>query len=331
MRKIGTSGGIAAKSKTYREGWFTATRSSADSDFKFTLEGSTAISGLYDAVDLKEAYVADSNGSKVLHAVEFDGGQRDNFYSPSRLIASGIDASVTTVRAKVSYFEWGTGGDYFSANSYDIADSTWFDYGDIPTFVSRQTGAAFELHDYFDFRSKLDPEAASMSASDRFELPRSGDQISHGVELYNTRIDNIVLTYNTDTFAPILYVKKGEEAQEPITPTSGSNEMVLFSYLLNGNTKNINDALFAAQRYPRYTMRDIDAVNERVSRLEETVSLTALEAEASNLVELNSSGMVRSKTGFFVDDFTKGLALTASEVSQNFIDDESFITQNSGY
>ena len=327
VRKIGTSSGIAAKSKTYREGWFTATRSSADSDFKFTLEGSTAISGLYDAVDLKEAYVADSNGSKVLHAVEFDGGQRDNFYSPSRLIASGIDASVTTVRAKVSYFEWGTGGDYFSANSYDIADSTWFDYGDIPTFVSRQTGAAFELHDYFDFRSKLDPEAASMSASDRFELPRSGDQISHGVELYNTRIDNIVLTYNTDTFAPILYVKKGEEAQEPIMPTSGSNEMVLFSYLLNGNTKNINDAAFAAQRYPRYTMRDIDAVNERVSRLEETVSLTALEAEASNLVELNSSGMVRSKTGFFVDDFTKGFALTASEVSQNFIDDESFITQ----
>jgi hypothetical protein len=327
VRKIGTSGGIAAKSKTYNEGWFTATRSSADSDFKFTLEGGSAISGLYDGVELLEAYTEDSNGSKVLHAVEFDGGQRDNFYSPSRLIASGIDAAVTTVRAKVSYFEWGAGGDYFSANSYDIADSTWFDYGDIPTFVSRQTGTSYELHDYFDFRSKLDPTAASMSASDRFELPRSGDQISHGVETYNTRIDNVVLTYDGDTFAPILYVKKGEEAQEPLLPTAGVNEMVLFSYMLGGNTKNVNDALFAAQRYPRYTMSDIDAVNERVKRLEETVSLSVLEAEASNLIELDGTGNVRSKTGFFVDDFTKGLALTASEVSPNYIDDASFITQ----
>ena len=46
------------------------------------------------------------------------------------------------------------------------------------------------------------------------------------------------------------------------------------------------------------------------------------------LVELDSDGNVRSKTGFFVDDFSGGMNLTSSSTTPDFIDDENVITES---
>ena len=321
---------LSEKTKTYREDWFTATKTtdSVGTRFLFTLKGGTALSNLYDGVELLEAYDSDSDGSNILRQLEFDGGQRDNYYGPASLIPQGQASSVDTIRAKVAYFEWSAGGDYFAPNSYNLTDSTWFDYGDIPTYQSRIDGQIYPLHNYFDFRQKLDPLANNASASDYFEYPRDGDQISHGVVYYNQRIDQIVLGYTKDTYKPLIIVNSGEEALQPTFPSQQENQMVLYNIMLGGNTKNIADVMIAAERYPRYTMSDIDDLRSRISNLEETVSLSFIENEAQNLIELGADGTVRSKTGFFVDDFTKGLALTASSVTPNFIDDPSWITQS---
>jgi len=349
VKKFDASG-VAPKTKTYREKWFTFKRSTVDSAFSSLnlVEGpfldytdstdttTHTLTTLYDGVDILEAYAIDSAtvpqdrskfGSSVLHSVEFDGGQRDNFYGPVFLRPDGVDAKDSAIRAKIGYFEWGGGGNYFSVNSYNITDSTWFDYGDIPNYVSRATGNGYPLHDYLDFRSKLDPLSSSGSASDRFDLPRDGDDIQYGAQLYNNRIDHVVVGYN-EKFKPMIMVNKGEEALQPIPPTEKQNQMVLFDVALAGNTKNINDLAFNRRRYRGYKMTDVNDIERRVARLEETVSLTALEQEASNLVELTSTGEVRSKTGFFVDDFTKGYALTGSTISNEFIDDASFATSS---
>ena len=311
----------APRSKTYREAWYDATRTSPDSDFTFA-------AGLYDGVRLISAFDSDSDGSIVLHGVEFDGGQRDNYYGPVVLRPDNVGADVTTIRAKVGYFEWGANADFFSVNSYDLDDSTWFDYGDIPTYVSRQSGQEYELHNYLDFRSKLDPNAASMSATtDRFELPRDGDGIAYGVQFYNNRFDQVCLTYD-DRFQAKLVINRGEEAQQPVPPTENQGEMVLFDVALSGNTKNTADLRFARRTYKSYKMTDINGLESRVARLEETVSLSFLEQEATNLVELDGAGNVRSKTGFFVDDFTKGYALTASQAVNEFVDDPSQTTSS---
>lgn len=311
----------APRSKTYREGWFDATRTTDSSGEHFSF------SNLFDGVSLIEAYKTDSSGVELTHSVEFDGGQRDNFYGPVVLRPDGVPSNVSTIRAKVGYFEWGSNADFFSVNSYDLEDSTWFDYSDIPTYVSRQSGEAFELHDVLDFRPKLSPGVEYQGSSDRFEMPRDGDQIIYGVQHYNNRIDHVALTYDDEYKAKIV-VNKGDEGQDPLPPGEKQKEMVLFDIAYNGNTKTVADLAFNRRTYRGYKMTDINDLESRLSRLEETVSLSFLEQEASNLVELTGSGAVRSKTGFFVDDFTKGMALTASTLSNEFIDDASFATSS---
>lgn len=317
---------LGPKSKTYAENWFDFSRTSPDSDFTVDPASITA-SELYDGVSLIAAFDTDSSGSKVLHQVKFDGGQRDNYYGPVTLVPDGVAAAVTSIRAKVGYFTWGAGGQFFSANSYDIEDSTWFDYGDIPTYISQKTGKAYPLHNYLDFRSKLDPSASYMSASDRFRLPRNDDQINYGVEFYNHRVDHVVLKYDGD-FKPVIAVNQGAESLQPVPPGEKRGEMVLFDVALGGNTKSATDLVWNRRQYRGFKMNDIHDIERRVARLEETVSLSALEQEASNLVELDENGNIRSKTGFFVDDFTKGYAFTGSIISNEFIDDHSFATSS---
>ena len=313
----------APKSKTYREGWFDATRTSAGDSAGDVFE----FNNFYDGVQLLEAYAVDSNGPEVTHAVEFDGGQRDNYYGPVQLRPEGVEKGITAIKAKIGYFEWGAGGDFFSVNSYDVEDSVWFDYGNIPEYVSRTSGDAYVLHNQLDFRSKLDPRATTMTATDRFELPRDGDQIQYGVQFYNHRLDHVALGYD-DNYDAVIIINQGEESQQPVPPTEKQNEMVLFDVALPGNTKNANDLTWNRRQYRSYKMTDVNDIERRIARLEETVSLSSLEQEASSLVELNADGSVRSKTGFFVDDFTKGYALTASTINGEFIDDASFATSS---
>lgn len=314
------------KSKTYSENWFDFSRTSPDSDFTIDPLSITA-NELYDGISLIAAYDSDSAGSNVLHQVAFDPGQRDNYYGPVKLIPDGVAAAVTDIRAKVAYFTWGSGGDFFSVNSYDIEDSTWFDYGDIPNYVSNKSGRIYPLHNYLDFRSKLDPDSSAMTSGDRFRLPRNDDQINYGVQFYNHRLDHVVLKYDGD-FRPVVAVNQGEESLQPVPPGEKKGEMVLFDVALGGNTKSSSDLSWNRRQYRGFKMNDIHDIERRVARLEETVSLTALEQEASNLVELDADGNIRSKTGFFVDDFTKGYAFTASIINNSFIDDASFATSS---
>jgi len=317
--------------KQYREDWFDAVRVQGDSTSygvdKFEVPG---LSGgkLYDGIRLVSAFDSDSAGSNLLTSLSFDDGQRDNYYGPVVLRPEGtqVSQSVSSVRCKIGYMEWQGTGDFISVNSYDITDSTWFDYGDIPTFTSRSSGEDILLHDHLDFRPKLDPQE-NLATGTRFDMPRDGDNILYDVEFYNSRVDQVVLTYD-DQYKAQVIVNSGEEAEQPVPPNDKPNQMVLFDIMLNGKTKSVEDLFTNRRVYRGYKMTDINSVEQRVARLEETVSLSFLEQEASNLVELDANGVVRSKTGFFVDDFTKGVALTASTTGDAFIDDASAHTSS---
>ena len=330
--------GLTPDTKKYTEGWFKLNRVNDSVGDRFLITSKadgTAMSGLYDGVRLLHAYDSDSDGSVITNNVVFDGGQRDNFYGPVSLTPNrGVSGTTDSVLAKIGYFTWTRNDGYFSPNSYLFTDSASattqfpeFDYGDIPTFISKLDGEPYPLHQYFDLRPKLDPLTDNISASDYNEMPRDGDTISFGVQFYNKRIDGINLAYDRTSFRPILYVKRGDEELVPGIPAPDESTMRLFNVMLNGNTKSVRDLMVSTNRYPRYTMRDIDRLRNRVGRLEETVALSFIEQEAQNLIEQNSAGQIRSKTGFFVDDFSYGLALASAEVGPNFIDDESWITQ----
>ena len=317
--------------KQYREDWFDAVRVQGDSTSygvdKFEVPGLSS-GKLYDGVRLISAFDSDSAGSDLLTSLEFDDGQRDNYYGPVVLRPEGtqVSQSVSTVRCKVGWLEWQGTGDFISVNSYDIQDSTWFDYGDIPVFTSKNSGAELVLHNHLDFRPKLYPQE-NLATGTRFDMPRDGDNILYDVEFYNSRVDQVVLTYD-DQFDAEIIVNRGVEAEQPVPPNEKPNQMILFDILLSGNTKSVEDISTNRRAYRGYKMTDINSVEKRVARLEETVSLSFLEQEASNLVELDAEGVVRSKTGFFVDDFTKGVALTGGDTVSIFQDDASTHTSS---
>ena len=282
--------------------------------------------GLYDGVSLIEARANNSSGELITDLVKFDGGQRDNFYGPVTLKPSGLPASITTIYAKFEYFTWGSTGDYFSVNSYVLDDS--FGYVDIPTFTSPRTGSDYSMRNHIDFRPKLDPSSGVMEAKDRFEVPRDGDNVTYDVDWYNLRVDVVALGYNPNNFKAEIRINTGVEELDPSQPTDKQGEMSLFSVRYRGNTLDIKDIDVTKSRHRRYKMTDIAKLDDRVGLLEETVSLSFLEQEASNLVELNSNGEVRSKTGFFVDDFKKGWNFTAGMLETQRSMDDALQTEN---
>jgi hypothetical protein len=285
--------------------------------------------GIYDGISLLEARADSAAGRLITDEVTFDGGQRDNFYGPVVLNPEGLSSSVSNIFARFEYFDWGTTGDYFSVNSYVLNDS--FSYADIPNHRSLVTDEVLSLRQHIDFRPKLDPYADTMTTTDRFETIRDGDNISYDVEWYNRRIDNVSLGYNPNDFSTEIRINKGQEDLNPSAPPEKVGEMILFTVSYGGNTLDVTDLSVKKHRHKRFRMEDIAQLEQRVDTLEETVSLSFLEQEAANLVELNSSGEVRSKTGFFVDDFKKGLKFTGGMFEPYWSEDDALTTEQLQY
>ena len=284
---------------------------------------------IYDGISLVEARADSAGGRIVSDLVSFDGGQRDNYYGPVVLKPEGLPSNVSTIYARFEYFSWGVTGDYLSVNSYVLNDS--FDYADIPTFTSPRDGQAYNLRNHIDFRPMLDPYVTGTNSTNRFETPRDGDNVSYDVDWYNRRVDNISLGYNPNDFTSEIRINKGVEELNPSAPLEKENEMVLYKVGYGGNTLDTKDLSIEKVKHKRYKMTDIASLENRLGTLEETVSLSFLEQEAANLVELNSSGDVRSKTGFFVDDFKGGFNLTASMVSPYWQEDDAITTETLHY
>ena len=303
-----------------------ATRVNDSGGDRFVFDGTNSSSAVYDGMRLRSAAADSAAGVDVTDQLTFDGGQRDNFYAPVVLKPTpGLPDDITTIQVSMDYWDHGATGTYFSVNSYQLNDST--SYGDIPTFVSPKNGREYDLRNHLDFRPKLDPYANTMTGADRFEVPRDGDAVQYDASFYNRRIDHLVVGYNPSTLQPELRLNQGPETLQPVEPDFKNNELVLYKVLMNGNTINVKDLEARRVRHRRYRMKDIDKINRRVNTLEETVSLSFLEQEAANLVELNSNGEIRSKTGFFVDDFKLGFALSSSPFSNEFNSNPNVVTE----
>ena len=63
-------------------------------------------------------------------------------------------------------------------------------------------------------------------------------------------------------------------------------------------------------------MKDISKLEKRIDKLEEVTSLSLLEVDTSSLLVLDGSGAVRTKSGFFVDNF-RNRAFTDTQNIEN--------------
>jgi hypothetical protein len=234
------------------------------------------------------------SGTSVEARFTLDNGQRDNYYGLGRLVLkSGQSTPNYPVVVKYDYFTHGTSGSFFSVNSYTGV----VDYEDIPVHINA-FNEPIALRNVLDFRPVVNSSGTFGSGAVINEIPQSADTVQADVSYYNSRYDKVVIDTNGE-----IQIVTGDESLTPNLPAHPDNTLELFRILLNGYTLNYKDLSSKTIEHKHFTMQDIGTLERRVDSLEESTSLSLLELDTANLAVLDSDGNMRSKSGFFVDNF----------------------------
>lgn len=357
------AGSVTFRTKTYTEKYVDFKRMTDSENKTYWISDEfDGVGFVGDSSGNNTAFLGEDNGGSInattidssrnfAASLQFDGGQRDNYYGPIVITASASNVSTTSdsaahIRAKIGYFEHGATGDLFCVNSYQLVDSAsgtalnpYFAYSDIPFYTSKTTGQSTPLFNVLDFRPRMRPfdflytaDSGGLQTTQSFDkvfhMPKQGSSMSLRTTVYNQRTDHVALGYDGLTYKPEIRYNKGEESLDPDEPNLNQNELLLYTIRLGGNTLSSQDMAVRKHTYKGYTMADIGMMEQRVARAEETIALTTSEQDAKNLIELNADGTIRSKTGFFIDDFNSGLEFTAGQYSEQYVEDFNVVGQS---
>ena len=235
-----------------------------------------------------------------------DKGQREQFYDYSRIVKSN-DGYTPTRRLLIifDYYEVPSNdnGDIYTVNSYD-AERYKYDIPRLPSGVRasdildvRPRVTQFNPstnRSPFDFDSRTFGTTSSNPTLVVAPAESSLVDYSH----YLPRIDKVSLDKEG-----VFVVTKGTSAVNPKPPTSVDDAMDLATLELPAYLYNTSDIKITTVDNRRYTMRDIGAIDDRVTNLETLTSLTLLELDTKTFQVRDADGLDRFKSGFFVDDF----------------------------
>jgi|TARA_B100000131_G_scaffold283647_1_gene291714 hypothetical protein len=254
--------------------------------------------GKADIYDIVEHVKAADSSVSFANRYTLDNGQRDNHYDIGALnLNNGQTAPADSASIKYRYFDHSTDGDFFAATSY-LSPIT---YKDIPSFRT-SSGSIIKLFNAFDFRSVkdgTDSEFSNTSAGARvLELPQPGQQVEADITYHLAEAGKLVI----DKQGIIRFVRGGA-AFNPSYPAKPDETLALYDIKLNANTLNDSDVSTRKIDHRRFTMKDIGVLENRVSKLEEFASLSALEIDTKHFQVLDSAGTDRTKSGFVVDNF----------------------------
>jgi hypothetical protein len=276
-----------------------------------------------------------SIGSGILNFFTVDYGQRDTHYDHAVLYPKST-ASISNTYLIVDFdcFEANAaiGKGFFSVESYSVNDaigadtSTSIKTWEIPTFYSQARQRDFDLRDAIDFRpyrantanvtanSEIatlnPPPTTSFNSATTDYNPFPGQNFECNLTYYLPRRDALVLTSKGE-----FRVIEGEASLQPRTPNADSEtQMVVatthvpaYPSLTTVEAKDIKNYPYTMKVSPtvnkRFTMKDISAIEQRVSSLEYFTTLTRLEQKVTQLNIPNADGIDRFKNGIFVDPF----------------------------
>jgi len=246
-----------------------------------------------DIKSINRVTLIDSDGADVEYKFTLDDGQRDNFYGLGRLVLNGgQSAPAGNVYVKFDHFNHGA-GNFFAVNSYTGV----VDYDDIPSFT-RSNGDIINLRDAYDFRPVMNSSGNFTEANISY-LPTPTDIITSDNTYFLSRSHKLIM--DTDGELDII---RGADALNPQFPEAPDGTLPLYNFTFYPNTLNENDMSVQKIDHRRYTMDDINQLEKRISNLEEATSLNMLELATNSFEVLDSSGLNRTKSGFFVDNFT---------------------------
>ena len=240
--------------------------------------------------------VVNKSDSSESYAARFalDNGQRDNFYDTGRLVLKGgQSAPAGTIHIEFTNFTHGTSGDFFAVNSY----AGQVEYKDIPDF------ADINLRDFIDFRPVKNADGTFSGNEARVSmLPQPTSTIQAGITYYLSKAGKLVI----DTGGNLQFIQ-GASGIIPNVPYTPDRTLALHDVILNPNTLHDSDVYIQPLYKKRYTMDDINKLEQRIDRVEEFATLGLLETETENLVLQDSAGSDRLKAGFLVDNFSTQL------------------------
>lgn len=285
------------------------------------------------------AFSATNQGSVVTSKFTLDTGQKDNIYKHSKLkIKPGASLSISNgdyLLVNLDYFDHDTssGIGYFSVDSYPIddvngsANTNAIYTQEIPIYVSPTSGERYSLRDCIDIRPRVTDTATDATVIGSATLNPAGSNtittiasgLHYSVPNENFTVDLSYYLKRKDIITlsreGIVRVVEGQPALKPITPPEPDDALVLAKIEVapypslppelsrQYDRPSLSCAVFPV-RHPRFTMRDIGVLRDRVDRLEYYTSLSLLEKDAKELLIADANGNDRFKNGILVDAFT---------------------------
>jgi len=309
-------------SKVARETWLRLDHVTTRTKF------SLGFPDVYEIIEL-----TDNTGTDYKNSFRLNKNQKDHYYDLSYIeyIQGRPRPTNEQLRIKIKVFE--TTKPVGAESFYSVASYTGVDENEIPVYVS-ESGYKYNLRDCLDFRPQRDKESTmSFTATDgatapimsiaiqntidagaptftgTYTLPATNQYASADIEYYLPRYDVIAV----DSYGQFNYIK-GEEEREPRPPLLGEEQLVISEIFVPGapilspkEASQQGKREYAVRAKPkgtkRYTMKDIQGMEDRIERLVYYTSLNQLEQETNNLTILDENGLSRFKNGFIVDPF----------------------------
>ena len=272
-----------------------------------------------------------SNGSKeITDNFVFDDGQRDSFYDISKITRkTGAPAPTNPLMIIVDFFTHSGAGNVFTGNSYGTLG-----FAEIPSYVadrfdpsaSFDADGEFHLADSIDYRPVVarlltTQPSADISATNDIsgisalpmsysssvfegngsfnpDLAKIGSNITVDYEHYLARLDRLFLTALGE-----FVVVTGEPSDVPKKGAKVDNAIEVAEIFIPAFTPDVGEIQSQLVQHRRYTMRDIDGIQRRLTQLETAVSLSMLEEKTETLQVLDDEGFDKFKSGFVVDPF----------------------------
>jgi hypothetical protein len=262
--------------------------------------------GYADVVNVSAIYISDSLANSanatanvnVVDSFTIDYGQRDSFYDHAT-IKIKPDATVNSGNVLIildRYSHSGTG--FFDTLSYPT-------YNTIPTYT-KTDATVIDLRDSIDFRP-IRVEDTSSNVYSNLSMSFSSQQIVDSligsvdtdVEYYLGRTDKVVLRKN-GTFKVISGVSA---LNNPPTPNDEVDAMTLYTLKVDPFTYDSSNVDITIQNNRRYTMRDIGALDNRLTRVEYYTALNLLEKDIATTTYYDNQDNRLFNNGFVVDSF----------------------------
>jgi hypothetical protein len=244
-------------------------------------------------------------------------GQADNYYDHGTVRYIGGSTNLPgNVVILFDYFTHSDGA-YFDSKSYP-ADM----YSKIPTYRSPKDSTEFNLRDCLDYRPRRLDDTGYYNSNPFVNLGRSdiykftpwykpvadtttGTLVD--VDYYLSRVDRLYVQNRDASTKNKFYLDKGIPAVNPRSnkDLSDRNSELIATLINAPYTASSSDVVVIHNNSPRYTMKDIAALDNKINNVSKQVKKQGLEiASLSNTVFDRTGANVLFKTGIFIEDFS---------------------------